>query len=66
MRAARTDKGVSAVGQCISLRVQIEPAATLIERINSHAPPGFEFFGYTRVTSGGACQTLLATSLQAI
>ena len=54
------------MGQCISLRVQIEPAATLIERINSHAPPGFEFFGYTRVTSGGACQTLLATSLQAI
>ena len=57
MRAARTDKGVSAVGQCISLRMMLDPPG-VIERINSHLPTGFEFFGYTRVTNGFNAKTM--------
>ena len=37
-RAARTDKGVSAVGQVVSLKMITEPEGA-VDRINSHLPP---------------------------
>lgn len=37
MRAARTDKGVSAVGQVVSLRMVVEPEG-MVERINAALP----------------------------
>ena len=51
-RAARTDKGVSAVGQLvIALRMVLDPPGVL-ERINAALPDGFKIFGYKRVTGG--------------
>jgi tRNA pseudouridine38-40 synthase len=57
MRAARTDKGVSAVGQCVSLRMVIDPPG-VIDRVNAALPEGFEFFGYERVTGGFNAKTM--------
>ncbi|XP_065881579.1 uncharacterized protein [Euphorbia lathyris] len=48
-RSARTDKGVSAVGQVVSGRFYIDPPG-LIERLNSILPSQFKMFGYKRVT----------------
>jgi tRNA pseudouridine(38-40) synthase len=50
MRAARTDKGVSAIGQIVSARLVIDPPG-LVERVNQHLPKDIRVFGYTRVTS---------------
>lgn len=50
MRAARTDKGVSAIGQIVSARLVIDPPG-LVERVNKHLPKDIRVFGYTRVTS---------------
>ena len=61
MRAARTDKGVSAVGQSISLRMMLEHPTDkrdVITRINEKLPEGFEFFGYTCVTGGFNAKTM--------
>lgn len=49
-RSARTDKGVSAVGQVVSGRFYIDPPG-LIQRLNSNLPPQFRIFGYKRVTA---------------
>ena len=60
-RAARTDKGVSAVGQSISLRMMLEhpdDKRDVIERINEKLPSGFEMFGFTRVTGGFNAKTM--------
>ena len=51
MRAARTDKGVSAVGQVISLNMIVEPPG-IVERINAALPDTFKVFGMRRVTTG--------------
>eukprot|EP00887_Chlorella_sp_A99_P003093 scaffold9.g3093.t1 len=51
MRAARTDKGVSAVGQVVSFKMILEPPG-MVERINSHLPPQIRVFGYSRATNG--------------
>lgn len=50
MRAARTDKGVSAIGQIVSARLVIDPPG-FVERVNQHLPKDIRVFGYTRVTS---------------
>ncbi|CAI0418454.1 unnamed protein product [Linum tenue] len=49
-RSARTDKGVSAVGQVISGRFYIDPPG-LVERLNSELPSQFRIFGHKRVTA---------------
>ncbi|XP_068645594.1 uncharacterized protein [Aristolochia californica] len=49
-RSARTDKGVSAVGQVVSGRFYIDPPG-LVERLNSHLQPQIRVFGYKRVTN---------------
>ncbi|KAL2611309.1 hypothetical protein R1flu_023001 [Riccia fluitans] len=50
MRAARTDKGVSAVGQVVSGQFIIEPEG-FVERVNSFLPKDIVVLGYKRVTA---------------
>jgi tRNA pseudouridine(38-40) synthase len=38
MRAARTDKGVSAACQVVSAKLVVEPAETFVERVNALLP----------------------------
>ncbi|KAE8708995.1 putative pentatricopeptide repeat-containing protein [Hibiscus syriacus] len=49
-RSARTDKGVSAVGQVVSGRFYIDPPG-LVERLNQMLPTQIRIFGYKRVTA---------------
>ncbi|XP_023259170.1 tRNA pseudouridine synthase A [Seriola lalandi dorsalis] len=49
-RCARTDKGVSAAGQVVSLKVWL--IEDLIEKINEHLPPQIRVLGLKRVTQG--------------
>lgn len=49
-RSARTDKGVSAVGQVVSGRFYIDPPG-LVERLNSNLSSQIRIFGYKRVTA---------------
>ncbi|CAL0307075.1 unnamed protein product [Lupinus luteus] len=48
-RSARTDKGVSAVGQVVSGRFYIDPPG-FVDRLNSNLSPQIRIFGYKRVT----------------
>ncbi|WOH03621.1 hypothetical protein DCAR_0623020 [Daucus carota subsp. sativus] len=50
-RSARTDKGVSAVGQVVSGKFYIDPTDSFIPRLQSHLPIQFKIFGYKRVTA---------------
>ncbi|XWS75205.1 hypothetical protein CRYUN_Cryun01aG0065500 [Craigia yunnanensis] len=49
-RSARTDKGVSAVGQVVSGRFYIDPPG-LVERLNRILPAQIRIFGYKRATA---------------
>ncbi|XP_010266941.1 PREDICTED: tRNA pseudouridine synthase A, mitochondrial-like [Nelumbo nucifera] len=49
-RSARTDKGVSAVGQVVSGRFYIDPPG-LVDRLNSNLPSQIRIFGFKRVTA---------------
>ncbi|XP_052201427.1 uncharacterized protein LOC127807537 [Diospyros lotus] len=49
-RSARTDKGVSAVGQVVSGRFYVDPPG-LVDRLNSNLPSQIRIFGYKRVTA---------------
>lgn len=49
-RCARTDKGVSAAGQVVSLKVRLLDNIT--EKINEHLPPQIRVLGLKRVTQG--------------
>lgn len=51
MRAARTDKGVSAVGQVVSLMMVVNPVG-IIDRINAALPPAIRVYGYRRAVKG--------------
>jgi tRNA pseudouridine38-40 synthase len=51
MRAARTDKGVSAVGQVVSLMMVVNPPG-VIDRINAALPPAIRVYGYRRAVKG--------------
>ncbi|KAF3446854.1 hypothetical protein FNV43_RR12034 [Rhamnella rubrinervis] len=48
-RSARTDKGVSAVGQVVSGRFYVDPPG-FIDRLNANLPNQIRIFGYKRVT----------------
>lgn len=53
MRAARTDKGVSAAAQCVSVKLQI-PQGSLsdaVTTINRHLPQDVQVFGLLRATN---------------
>eukprot|EP00066_Takifugu_rubripes_P029250 XP_011618516.1 PREDICTED: tRNA pseudouridine synthase A, mitochondrial isoform X2 [Takifugu rubripes] len=49
-RCARTDKGVSAAGQVVSLKLLL--IDDLTEKINEHLPPQIRILGVKRVTQG--------------
>lgn len=49
-RCARTDKGVSAAGQVVSLKVRL--LDDIIKKINEHLPPQIRVLGIKRVTQG--------------
>ncbi|XP_019190039.1 PREDICTED: tRNA pseudouridine synthase A, mitochondrial isoform X2 [Ipomoea nil] len=49
-RSARTDKGVSAVGQVVSGRFYIDPPG-LVDRLNSNLASQIRIFGYKRTTA---------------
>ncbi|KAL0325948.1 UNVERIFIED_CONTAM: tRNA pseudouridine synthase 1 [Sesamum radiatum] len=49
-RSARTDKGVSAVGQVVSGRFYVDPPG-FVERLNSYLSPQIRIFGFKRVTA---------------
>uniref|UniRef100_A0A3P8UUY1 Pseudouridylate synthase 1 homolog n=1 Tax=Cynoglossus semilaevis TaxID=244447 RepID=A0A3P8UUY1_CYNSE len=49
-RCARTDKGVSAAGQVVSLKLRLMD--NVIENINEHLPPQIKVIGLKRVTQG--------------
>ncbi|XP_066502462.1 tRNA pseudouridine synthase A isoform X2 [Hoplias malabaricus] len=49
-RCARTDKGVSAAGQVVSLKLWL--IEDILEKINTHLPPQIRVLGYKRVTGG--------------
>ncbi|KAK4390866.1 tRNA pseudouridine synthase 1 [Sesamum angolense] len=49
-RSARTDKGVSAIGQVVSGRFYVDPPG-FVERLNSYLPPQIRIFGFKRVTA---------------
>ena len=53
MRAARTDKGVSAVGQVVSLKMVVGfKDYDIISSINKHLPDQIRVLGYTKTTAG--------------
>ncbi|XP_028273861.1 tRNA pseudouridine synthase A isoform X2 [Parambassis ranga] len=49
-RCARTDKGVSAAGQVVSLKVWL--IEDIVKKINEHLPPQIRVLGFKRVTQG--------------
>ncbi|KFK34456.1 hypothetical protein AALP_AA5G147600 [Arabis alpina] len=48
-RSARTDKGVSAIGQVVSGRFFVDPPG-FVDRLNSNLPDQIRVFGYKKVT----------------
>lgn len=52
MRAARTDKGVSAIGQVVSLQMNLDPQESVVQRIQQHLPDQIRVLGVQRVTKG--------------
>lgn len=50
-RAARTDKGVSAVGQVVSLMMVCHPPG-IVDRINAQLPAQIRAYGYHRTVKG--------------
>ncbi|PXF40801.1 tRNA pseudouridine synthase A, mitochondrial [Gracilariopsis chorda] len=56
MRAARTDKGVSAIVQCVSAKLEVFPQQIndpqLIASINDHLPEDVQVYGILRPTGG--------------
>jgi tRNA pseudouridine38-40 synthase len=54
-RAARTDKGVHAAGNVISLKMIIEDP-DILEKINSHLPDQIRVWGIQRTTKGFDCR----------
>lgn len=52
-RAARTDRGVSAVGQVVALNMRVDPDPdTVRDAINAHLPSDIRVLGIVRVTKG--------------
>ncbi|KAF2674201.1 putative tRNA pseudouridine synthase [Microthyrium microscopicum] len=54
VRCARTDKGVHAAGNVISLKLIIEDE-DIVEKINSHLPEQVRVWGIERATGGFSC-----------
>lgn len=55
MRACRTDKGVSAICNLLSLKM-VTSKENLIEEVNSKLPPQIKVYGYFKTTKGFNCK----------
>ncbi|OQV18361.1 tRNA pseudouridine synthase A, mitochondrial [Hypsibius exemplaris] len=52
-RCARTDKGVSAAGQVVSLPIPVDSDIdSVVQRVNAELPPSIRLFGLRKVTRG--------------
>lgn len=60
MRAARTDKGVHAAGNVISLKMIIEDE-NIVEKINSHLPDQLRVWGVSRTNKSFECRKLCSS-----
>ncbi|QPG74682.1 hypothetical protein FOA43_002015 [Brettanomyces nanus] len=60
MRAARTDKGVHAAGNMISLKMIIEDA-DIVDKINEALPEQIRFWGYQRVNKAFDCRKMCSS-----
>ena len=49
-RAARTDKGVHAIGQCVSMRLMVDNEASFIDQVNAYLPDDIRVFTMTKTT----------------
>ncbi|KAI3745747.1 hypothetical protein L6452_08153 [Arctium lappa] len=56
-RSARTDKGVSVVGQVVSGKFYVDPPG-FVECLNNNLPPQFRVFGYKSVTASFSAKKL--------
>jgi tRNA pseudouridine38-40 synthase len=54
IRCARTDKGVHAAGNVISLKLIVEDE-DIVEKINANLPPQLRVWGYERTPAGFSC-----------
>lgn len=54
VRCARTDKGVHAAGNVISLKLIVEDPKT-VENINAHLPPQIRVWGFERTNGSFSC-----------
>ncbi|KAI1317795.1 tRNA pseudouridine synthase 1 [Mortierella claussenii] len=57
MRSARTDKGVHAAGNVVSLKMIVDIEG-VIEKINSYLPEQIRLFGYVRTLNSFSAKTL--------
>ncbi|RKF82272.1 tRNA pseudouridine synthase 1 [Golovinomyces cichoracearum] len=54
VRCARTDKGVHAAGNVISLKLIVEDS-DIVQKINDNLPPQIRVWGYERTSGGFSC-----------
>ncbi|KAI1001899.1 hypothetical protein K3495_g6304 [Podosphaera aphanis] len=54
VRCARTDKGVHAAGNVISLKLIVEDS-DIVQKINANLPPQIRVWGYERTNGGFSC-----------
>ncbi|ANB12716.1 pseudouridine synthase PUS1 [Sugiyamaella lignohabitans] len=57
IRAARTDKGVHAGGNVVSLKLIVEDS-DIVEKINSHLPDQIRMWGYSRTNKAFECRKM--------
>ncbi|EGW30460.1 uncharacterized protein SPAPADRAFT_157524 [Spathaspora passalidarum NRRL Y-27907] len=62
MRAARTDKGVHAAGNVVSLKLIIEDP-DIVKKINEHLPDQIRVWGIQRTTKGFDCRKLCSSRI---
>lgn len=60
MRAARTDKGVHAAGNVVSLKLIIEDE-DVVEKINSHLPDQIRVWGISRTNKAFECRKMCSS-----
>lgn len=62
MRAARTDKGVHAAGNVVSLKLIIEDE-DIVEKINSHLPETIRLWGISRTNKAFECRKMCGSRI---
>lgn len=62
MRAARTDKGVHASGNMVSLKMIVEDE-DIVEKINKHLPDQIRVWGYQRTNKAFDCRKMCSSRI---